>query len=368
MWSSMNRLFLQAQLRGPHQAHHHRAGRCGDSHPMPSSSATPMPTSPVINSQSAAQAGTVSAMRLQYDADDEVAFRSGLDELVDRFEKETAGEAAADAHEVVRTAGEFVWGYADGHLGRWTAERLEELLLDFYPRKVSGLDQAGIEAVVPGLHAYLDWLAARGWLAGDSDPLPLLHATLHSVAQEFPEAMRDPARFGPAKSLFGALVADGVDLDDRAAVDAWMTAFNERPFADRAAVIPGPPSVRGPEQSPRQAPPVDLPSPEAPDAQALASPLLERMMALVDFMGLKGRAVTQAGNLRVADGRELHELLGFDRRDVLGPDEAVRSSTQLVGVDRLYGVALHMGVLEPAGTKVRAVPAGSSTPMCRATP
>lgn len=45
-------------------------------------------------------------------------------------------------------------------------------------------------------------------------------------AKEFRRAMTDQTEFGPAKSLVNAMLADGVDLLDQAAVDRWIEEFN----------------------------------------------------------------------------------------------------------------------------------------------
>lgn len=46
---------------------------------------------------------------------------------------------------------------------------------------------------------------------------------------EFVEAMGDSTRFGLAKSLVTEMLADGVDLNDRHAVQTWVDASNARP-------------------------------------------------------------------------------------------------------------------------------------------
>ena len=52
-------------------------------------------------------------------------------------------------------------------------------------------------------------------------------------AEEFRGAMADESNFGPGKSLFQALTADGVDVLDQDAVDAWLRDFNARPEEER---------------------------------------------------------------------------------------------------------------------------------------
>lgn len=46
--------------------------------------------------------------------------------------------------------------------------------------------------------------------------------------------MADRSRFRMAKTLYQAMLADGVALDDHEAVDGWTARFNQRPQAERA--------------------------------------------------------------------------------------------------------------------------------------
>jgi hypothetical protein len=49
--------------------------------------------------------------------------------------------------------------------------------------------------------------------------------------------MADRSRFRMAKSLYQAMIADGVSLHDYAAVDAWIDGFNQAPTSQRATVL-----------------------------------------------------------------------------------------------------------------------------------
>lgn len=45
--------------------------------------------------------------------------------------------------------------------------------------------------------------------------------------------MTDQSSFGPAKAITNAMRADGVDLPDGRAVQAWIESFNTRSFEER---------------------------------------------------------------------------------------------------------------------------------------
>ena len=41
----------------------------------------------------------------------------------------------------------------------------------------------------------------------------------------------------PSKAMFGAMLDEGIDITDKAAVDAWVKAFNARPQEERRKVL-----------------------------------------------------------------------------------------------------------------------------------
>jgi hypothetical protein len=54
----------------------------------------------------------------------------------------------------------------------------------------------------------------------------------------------NPANFGPAKALANAMLADGIELSNQEAVQAWIDDFNARPFKERDAFFGTMPSSR----------------------------------------------------------------------------------------------------------------------------
>ena len=119
---------------------------------------------------------------------------------------------------------------------RWSPIAVELCLVDWLPRKAT-LDATDIRAVPGALKRWVRFAGRKKGLAADA-----IEETLAAVDQftpEFHHAMRDRSRFGPAKSLADAMVADGVDLTDQGALDAWIEDFNRRPLAERNAVLGG---------------------------------------------------------------------------------------------------------------------------------
>jgi hypothetical protein len=171
--------------------------------------------------------------------EDEEGFHRTVQQLVEEFDEHVAEEypEGAIARNGAFVAGSLLdWkgGYADGRLGRWSATDLSDYLLDFFPRKLSlPLDE--LDDVPECVVAFVFFLAARGSLSGDAPHQ--LEQACDELRGEFGERARSPERWGVAKSLVMLMLADGVDLDEPGALEAWMADFNARPSAERDGAI-----------------------------------------------------------------------------------------------------------------------------------
>src|SRR5246127_4473116 len=101
---------------------------------------------------------------------------------------------------------------------------LNQLLLRIYPRKITVLDPASTEDTIPAVRDFLAYLAERGEIPEGT--LRALERELDEIAPRFTEVMMDPSNWGMAGSLVHAMAADGIDLDDQAAVDRWISSYN----------------------------------------------------------------------------------------------------------------------------------------------
>ena len=101
---------------------------------------------------------------------------------------------------------------------------LTELLLRIYPRTITVLDPASAEDTIPATRDFLAYLAERGGVPERT--VRALERELDEIAPRFAEAMVDPSNWGMAGSLVQAMAANGVDLDDQAAVDRWISRYN----------------------------------------------------------------------------------------------------------------------------------------------
>jgi hypothetical protein len=278
-------------------------------------------------------------VELEFGPDDEDRFFVVRDELLDRFERwlDAQGrpvELRADAELVLG----LKWGYLGGHLGRWRTADLDELLLELYPRKVVA-DRELAELTVPAVAGLLEFLDEDGLLVPGSDPLPRLLARLDALRGPFLEALGDESRYGLGKSLFGAMMADGVDLADDAAVGGWVEAFNAGPREERDRVL-GPAMVQmsAALAGRRRLRPVTLAPVAELERAARDAPAMVRFVRFVAYVTTP-RKLTERGNLKLADARELLELLELDDRldETIGERTfKTKSSTELPTLDLTF--------------------------------
>lgn len=227
---------------------------------------------------------------------------------------------------------------------RWRRNDVRSLLFDLaVPRLTEYCDLTA--HTVPSLRAYLTFLDTTGRLHPASTAVRHLLAELTRHAPGFPAAMADRSRYRMAKTFYTAMHADGVRLDDRDGIDAWMNRFNQAPGAHRAALLehlltrqpelatatfvaragivaalpPGqavvdseillPPAERRPSTLPSY-PPVAIPSAGSALASAQASALTHRLLTLARWFD-PGRKATDDGEPVPADVRTLAVLLGI---------------------------------------------------------
>jgi hypothetical protein len=189
---------------------------------------------------------------------------------------------------------------------------LRELLLRIYPRKITVFDAADTEDTIPAARDFVAYLAERGEILQDT--AGALERELDGIAPRFTDAMMDPSNWGTAGSLVHAMAADGVDLDDQAAVDRWISGYNarlagsgdEEEYEDDDIV-----DLKEAFGLPDQMPPVRLPAPADLAALARRAPLMAQLRRLAWWVGA-GRAVTEDAELGGGDAAEAAAELGLD--------------------------------------------------------
>jgi len=156
--------------------------------------------------------------------------------VVERWARDQGreGEEVEQIAWAAQLMGDFRAHYVGGDVYAWRRDDVDELLLDWVPRKVS-LSEPEIETLPGSVSEVLRFLGAAGRL-----PEPLarsLSRRAEWLAGRFAAAARDPSNFGPAKAITTAMMEEGVELTDRAAVAAWIDDFNARPQFERDVIL-----------------------------------------------------------------------------------------------------------------------------------
>ena len=112
-------------------------------------------------------------------------------------------------------------------------------------------------------------------------------------------------RYGLGKSFFGGMKADGVDLDDDAAVGGWVEDFNAGSREERDQVLgPAMAHMAAALVGRRRLRPVTLAPVAELDQAAREAPAMVRFARFVDHVTTP-RKLTEKGNLKLSDAREL---------------------------------------------------------------
>ncbi|MBO4208343.1 hypothetical protein [Micromonospora echinofusca] len=278
-------------------------------------------------------------MRMVFRLAPEEAYAPARDRLIRRFDTWARRQRRPVDPFVVMALLDHRWSDGDGLLGRWQPGDFEVTLLDWFPRKVT-LAAAETGTVLPTVHAFVDFLFDQDLADRHCADQAELHAALDKMTDEFDAVMTDERRYGPAKFWTMRMLGAGVDPDDPAATQRYVDEVN-------AGRVPVDPTLLAQvmanhlEGSPDQPPPLPFVAAPADDVArtwAEQSVAVGRLRGLVAWVGA-GRTLTATGRLRLADARELVELL--ETGDVLDPvigDRVWKTRSS----DDLYGVSVHV--------------------------
>src|SRR6266849_3170807 len=175
---------------------------------------------------------------------------------------------------------------------------LEELRLRVYPRKITVLDRADTEDTIPAIRDFLAYLGESGGMPDGA--ARKLERELDRIAPRFADAVMDPSNWGMARSFVQAMAADGVDMDDQAAVDRWIAAYNTR-VDPAGGVFDAADEYDDDDQDidlkeafglPDRLPPLRLPSEAELAGMARGASMIGQLRAFAAWLGT-GRAVTE---------------------------------------------------------------------------
>jgi hypothetical protein len=290
-------------------------------------------------------------MRLRFSpyGDDEDVYRASRDALLDEFSS-WLDSSEPDRAELVGDVGIFLdWrqGYSSGVLDEFADADIEEFLLQWCPRKLSAPAEDA-DGMCQAVGAYVEFMGRTGRLVGGFDRAAALTTLADGLIPTMRAEMDNPANFGMAKTLFAGLGdVSGMSEDELlAALQARVDEHNALPFDERKASTD---AFIAPEPEPYELPFVYIPPPATDvDVSAAAAPLRAKIADLREYLGTTGKSLTGKGNLKLADGRELIELL--DTGDEMDPqigDKTFRtvSTAELPRLMFLLDVAKRAGAI-----------------------
>ncbi len=280
---------------------------------------------------------------------DEDEFDARRAQLLEDYDSWARSSAPSVEAGWVDTALDWKFHYGDGDLTTWTTADLEVFALGWCPRKLS-MPARDAEPFLTSVGTFFLFLAARGLLGARSSGPQQLLSWCRRNTRRFATEMADPANFGMAKSLFagvGGLDGAPRDADDVAALMEQVQGLSP----EQVGAI-----LSGSAEAPRVGP-VRLPTDDERAASAVAAPVLTLLGQLHRFCANPGRSLTQKGNLRVADARELVGLLETDDLDALPPGRSLRSTEDLPTLSWLVEVALAARVVRRQKGRLVAVAA-----------
>ncbi|WP_431239272.1 hypothetical protein ACQ86B_06055 [Mycolicibacterium aichiense] len=282
-------------------------------------------------------------------------------ELVQGFGAWLSEGLTPDVTVLVSHAETFLDWRADAPVQTVDEDDVRAFLLSWCPRHLS-LPAEESRQVCNAVGQLLRYLGGIGRLRGGPDRGGKLAALALSLTDAMYARMLDPANYGMAKTLFAGI--DGVEnmseQDLAMAMQQRVDEHNALPFEQRKALTD---RVFDQEQQTLELPFVHFPPPEAEVMAAAAAAILpSKVQALRDYLGEKGTTLTPKGNLKLADGRALVDLL--DTGDVLETtigDKTFKthSTIQLRQLMYLLAVSEESGAVRYAGNRLVPVKAWS---------
>ena len=287
--------------------------------------------------------------RLRFSADDDAAFHAAKLALLAEFEPWSDEHWGRSDGGLAADAGTFLdwrWAYSNGVLDDYRVDDVDEFLLEWCPAKMA-VSPASAVGLCRALQAFVEFMSVTGRLQGGAAAAARLMAHLDDLVPAVYEAMGDESRFGFTKSLFASAGFDDppeTSEELERMMSERVEAFNALPFEERRAATD---RFFAPDL-------VDLPfvyippSPDAVELAAMGAPVLSTFEALREYLGEGGRRLTDKGNVKVADARELVTLLGTGEELEEQFGDTVfkkRSSKQLLRLSFLVDLARESGAV-----------------------
>ncbi|QYC45174.1 hypothetical protein Nocox_38120 [Nonomuraea coxensis DSM 45129] len=226
----------------------------------------------------------------------------------------------------------------DGRLAYWDGARIRFFLLRYIPYKVTA-SREELDLAPEVLRTYLRYLDVTGLRDPRGATLEEAEEIIAGAKAEYAAALDDPALRGLATFWAHTALGQGYDLTVPGAFERFKRDLDAGRVPYDAQVLDKIMQhrlVHGgiDEERAFPQPPVSLPPASELTEAAGRSRTVQRLITLADWLGKDGRALTDAGNLRVADALEVSALLGT------GEDQLrVRSAADLPQLNLLLAWA-----------------------------
>lgn len=291
-------------------------------------------------------------MRMRFPVEDERAFSVRRDALGEQFARWLNTQNVPGDPNDAGLLMDWKFGYADGALDTWTVADMGEFLFGWCPRKLSAAPDQCAE-IPASVAAFVEFLAHTGQLARGSDLPSQVRRYCERNTARFVREMGNPANFGMAKSMFGAVggLESGADRSPEG-LAALIRDVQDLPAEVVGAVLD---EMSGDDDDPPVVGPVRLPVEQERRAAVQAARVPRQLRMLADYCAPPGRPLTGKGNLRLADARHLVAALDTGDDPELGGYRKLQSAEDLPSLSRLVRLAVDAGVVRRQQGKLVAV-------------
>jgi len=149
--------------------------------------------------------------------------------LIERFLQRRDAADLDDAAAIAGTICDFA-GYCDGDPLRWSPARVDVFVGGWVPAKVIA-DDDWYRNLPPVLREWLRFAAEEVGLVDDGLEINL--AQVDHAMGLMQENRRDASKRSPTSNIVADMQADGIDMLDQDAVNAWLEEYNRRPRDER---------------------------------------------------------------------------------------------------------------------------------------
>lgn len=289
-----------------------------------------------------------------------MAQSSGIDNrqqrAIDRLLREFTKQGDDRFSDAVERLVEVKCSILGGPPDDWSDRDMAVVLLDLHPVHVI-LEPDEFPQVIPAAAQLMRFLAERH--PGKADKFETAAVGAELMADQFVADMADENLWSVDKRLWSTAQAEGVDLDNQFAMDAWLEEFGQRPRTERDRILGtrGMPSMTG-MMAPRLLPPDAIPGGDVLTQALDGAVMLDQLVALVRYAG-DSHGVEAMGEFSAKDTSELVELLDTGDPQGLPSDpteDDAPTSDELPGLDLIYQVALQADLLSITDLGITLVP------------